>query len=194
MKDISKGIQSKVKLLQFTLGKSQEILDTGSALLITRLRDSLNTIVQSIEQVKLRVVEEMFNNDNSEEEISTWTATIEGRVSEGDTMITKLTKCANDLKVEEELRVKEAENVVKNKEREELLKFEPAQLEEKLEFEEKIEESMKNHAPAKLAEARSSETRHTKLPKFTIAKFHGSCKTGYASGIFFKLKLTNICT
>ena len=174
MEDMSKGIQGKVKLLQFTLGKSEEILNTGSALFITRHRDSLNTIVQSIEQFKLQVVEEMFNNDKSEEEISTWTATIEGRVSEGDRMITKLTKCANDLKVEEELRVKEAENVVKNKEREEQLKFERAQLEQKLEFERKIEESKKNHAPAKLAEAKGSETRHTKLPKLTIAKFHGS--------------------
>ena len=132
---MSKGIQGKVKLLQFTLGKSEEILKTGSALLITRHRDSLNTIVQSIEQLKLQVVEEMFNNDNKiEEEISTWTANIEGRVSEGDTMISKLTKCANDLKVEEQLTVKEAENVVKNKEREELLKFDRAQLEQKLEF------------------------------------------------------------
>ena len=43
----------------------------------------------------------MFNNGKSKEEISTWTVTIEGRVSEGDTMISKLTKCANDLKVEE---------------------------------------------------------------------------------------------
>ena len=100
----------------------------------------------------------MFNNDKSEEEISTWTATIEGRVSEGDAMITKLTKCVNDLKDEEELRVKEAENVVKNKEREELLRFERAQLEQKLEFEKKIEESKKNQAPAKLAEAKGSET------------------------------------
>ena len=107
----------------------------------------------------------MFNNDKSEEEISTWTATIEGRVSEGDAMITKLTKCVNDLKAEEELRVKEAENVVKNKEREELLRFERAQLEQKLEFEKKIEESKKNQAPAKLAEAKGSETRGVYKPK-----------------------------
>ena len=174
MEDISKGIQGKVKLPQFTLGKSQEIQNIGSALLITRHRDSLNTIVQSIEQLKLQVVEEMFNNDKLEEEISTWTATIEGRVSEGDAMITKLTKWVNDLKAEEELRVKEAENVVKNKEREELLRFERAQLEQKLEFEKKIEEPKKNQAPAKLAEAKGSETSHTKLPKLTIAKFNGS--------------------
>ena len=174
MEDISKGIQGKVKLLQFTLGKSQEIQNIGSALLIARHRDSLNTIVQSIEQLKLQVVEEMFNIDKAEEEISTWTATIEGRVSEGDAMITKLTKCVNDLKAEEELRVKEAENVVKNKEHEELQKFEQAQLEQKHEFEKKIGESKKNQAPAKLAEAKGSETRHTKLPKLTIAKFNGS--------------------
>ena len=86
-----------MKLLQFTPGKSQEIQNTGSVLLITRHRDSLNTIVQSIEQLKLQVVEEMCNNDKSEEEISTWTATIERRVSQGDTMITKLSKCVNDL-------------------------------------------------------------------------------------------------
>ena len=89
-------------------------------------------------------------------------------------MITKLTKGVNDLKAEEELRVKEAENVVKNQEREELLKFERAQLDQKLEVEKKIEESKNNQAPAKLAEAKGSETMHTKLPKLTIAKFSGS--------------------
>lgn len=80
------------KLLQFILRKLQEILNTGSALLITRHHVSLNKIVQCIEQLKLQVVEEKFNNGKSDEEISTWTAFIEGHNSEGDTIITKLTK------------------------------------------------------------------------------------------------------
>ena len=64
----------------------------------------------------------MVNNDNTEVEILTWfvtITTIEGRVSEGDTLITS---------AEEESRVKEVENVVKNKEREEVLQFERVQL------------------------------------------------------------------
>lgn len=66
----------------------------------------------------------MFNNDKLEEEIFMWIVIIEGCVFEGDVMIIKLIKCVNDFKVEEELRVKEVENVVKNKECEELLRFE----------------------------------------------------------------------
>ena len=66
----------------------------------------------------------MFNNGKSDDEISTWTATIEGHISEGDTIITKLTKCINDLKVEE-LRLKEAENLVQSKERKEQLEQKP---------------------------------------------------------------------
>ena len=70
-------------------------------LLISSHHDSLNKVVQSIEQLQLLAVEEMFNNGKSDDKISTWTATIEGHISEGDTIITKLTKCINDLKVEE---------------------------------------------------------------------------------------------
>ena len=86
-----------MKRLQFTLGKSQGVRNTGGAPLITRYRDSLNTIFQSVEQLKLQLVEEMVNNDNTEVEILTWTVTIKGCVSEGDTMITILTKCVYNL-------------------------------------------------------------------------------------------------
>ena len=56
------------------------------------------------------------------------------------------------------------------------LGFGRAQLEQKLEYERKIEESTKDHA-TKLSEAKAgpaSEGARTKLPKLTITKFNGS--------------------
>ena len=41
----------------------------------------------------------MVNNDNTEVEFLTWIVTIEGCVSEGDTMITILTKCVKNLQL-----------------------------------------------------------------------------------------------
>ena len=70
--------------------------------MITKHHDSLITIVQSVEKLKLQLMEEMVNNDNTEVEILTWFVTIrtiEGRVSEGDTMITILTKFVNNLQL-----------------------------------------------------------------------------------------------
>ena len=56
---------------------------------------------------------------------------------------------------------------------------------QKLKFEKKIVESKKDEAPAKLAEAKGSETRHTKLPKLESYPSNVHCVLRYdQSGIY----------
>ena len=58
----------------------------------------------------------MVKNDNTEVEILTWIVTIEGCVSEGDTMITILTKCVTNLQLKknQELRKRKTLLRIKN--------------------------------------------------------------------------------
>ena len=77
----------------------------------------------------------------------------------------------------EDSKAQESENELKAKECKDQLWFEKAQLEQKLEYEWKIEETKKNYA-TKSSEAKpspaASEVVRTKLPKLTITKFNGS--------------------
>ena len=173
MEKLEADIQGKLKLIKFTLGKTNEVLESNSALAINRHRDALNTLVGSIDQLKLQVLEEMFKNSETEEVIATWTAGIETQVAEVDTKVTYLNEQLTRIKAEEDHKAKESEKILKTKEREEQLEFERAQLKQKLEFELKIEECKKNHA-TKASEVKTSEAQHTKLPKLTITKFNGS--------------------
>ena len=165
MEKLQADIQGKVKHLKFTLGKTDEVLEPNSALAINRHRDALNTLVGRIDQLKLQVLEELF--------FATWTAGIEIQVAKVDTKVTHLNEQLTRIKAEKDHKAKESEKILKTKEREEQLKFERAQLKQKLEFELKIEECKKNHA-TKASEVKTSEAQHTKLPKLTITKFNGS--------------------
>ena len=173
MEKLEADIQGKLKLIKFTLGKTNEVLESNSALAINRHRDALNTLVGSIDQLKLQVLEEMFKNSETEEVIATWTAGIETQVAEVDTKVTYLNEQLTRIKAEEDHKAKESEKILKTKEREEQLEFERTQLKKKIEFELKIKECKKNHA-AKGSEIKTSEAQHRKLPKLIITKFKGS--------------------
>ena len=81
MEKLEADIQGKLKLIKFTLGKTDEVLESNSALAINRHHDALNTLVGSIDQLKPQVLEEMFKKSETEEVIATWTAGIETQPS-----------------------------------------------------------------------------------------------------------------
>ena len=60
----------EVKLLLFTLGKTQGVLEYGNVLAINRHREALSTIVGQIDILKLQVVEERFKEGDSKEDIA----------------------------------------------------------------------------------------------------------------------------
>ena len=118
MEKLEADIQGKLKLIKFTLGKTDEVLESNCALAINRHRDALNTLVGSIDQLKLQVLEEMFKNSETEEVIATWTAGIETHVAEVDTKVTYLNEQLTRIKAEEDHKAKESEKILKKKERE----------------------------------------------------------------------------
>ena len=175
MENLQADVKGKVKLLDCTLGKTNKILKSNSVLAITRHREVLTTIVASLDQVRLEVLEEMFKRGDTQEAIDSWTAGIEGHVAEVNTKLPLLSERLSKIKAEEDLHTKEKESTLRAKEREEHLAFERAELKhkQKLQYELKIEECKKNQT-TKASEIKTSEAQRTKLPKLTIAKFNGS--------------------
>ena len=166
MENLQADVKGKVKLLDCTLGKTNKILKSNSVLAITRHREVLTTIVASLDQVRLEVLDEA---------IDSWTAGIEGHVAEVNTKLPLLSECLSKIKAEEDLHTKEKESTLRAKEHEEHLAFERAELKhkQKLQYELTIEECKKNQT-TKASEIKTSEAQRTKLPKLTIAKFNGS--------------------
>jgi len=69
MENLQADVKGKVKLLDCTLGKTNKILKSNSVLAITRHREVLTTIVASLDQVRLEVLEEMFKRGDTQEAI-----------------------------------------------------------------------------------------------------------------------------
>lgn len=166
MENLQADVKGKVKLLDCTLGKTNKILKSNSVLAITRHREVLTTIVASLDQVRLEVLDEA---------IDSWTTGIEGHVAEVNTKLPLLSERLSKIKAEEDLHTKEKESTLRAKEHEEHLAFERAELKhkQKLQYELTIEECKKNQT-TKASEIKTSEAQRTKLPKLTIAKFNGS--------------------
>ena len=171
MEKLKTDIGGKLKLLLFTLSKTQGVLESGNVLAINRHREALSTIVSQIDIWKLQVIEERFKEGDFEEDIAKWSTEIENQVAQFDIKVAHINEHLAFIKSDQE-----TEKEFKAKECEDQLKFERVQPEKKLEYERKIEESKKNYA-TKTSEAKASPTSEgarTTLPELTITKFNGS--------------------
>ena len=65
MERLQADIEGKRRLLLFTLGKTESVLESGRVLAIKRHREALNTIANQIDILKLQVVEEKFEASHS---------------------------------------------------------------------------------------------------------------------------------
>ena len=163
MKKLKADIGGKLKLLVFTSGKTHDILASGNVLAINRHREALSTIVNQVDIVKLQVVEEKFKAGDSDEDITKWSTKIENQVAEVDLKVTHINEHLASLK--SDLKGQETEKELKRKERKSQLGFERAQLEQKLEYERKIEESKKDHATTS-SEAKASPPARERARSF----------------------------
>ena len=90
MEKLEADIGGKLKLLVFTLGKTQGTLESGNVLAINRHREALSTIVNQIDILKLQIVEDRFKAGDSEEDISKWSTEIENQFDEVDIKVTHI--------------------------------------------------------------------------------------------------------
>ena len=114
--------------------------------------------MNQIDILKLQVVKERFKAGDSEEDIMKWSTEIENQVAQVDIKVTHINEHLASLKSEEDFKAQETKKELKAKEHKDQLKFEHAQLEQRLEYERKIEETKKDHA-TKSGKVKASPTR-----------------------------------
>ena len=104
--------------------------------------------------------------------MSQWSRAIEAEQTSADENVAYLRKWLTEYKQKESLSEKEGQQVHLEQSRKDQLEFERTQLEMRLAYEKKIEETKGNHA--KTTQPTSAQAAKTaKLPKLVITKFRG---------------------
>ncbi len=139
MEALENTLQGKLKALQFTLNKTDSVLEKRNKTAIERHRDSLNSMLDGIQTLKQQIEEAKFTKGESEENVGNWGKSVEARIEEVDSKVTSLTELIADLELREKAKQQEEEYKLVNTTRQEQLEFEHKQYELKLEFEAKID-------------------------------------------------------
>ena len=126
-------------------------------------------MIVDIDALKLKVEQLKFKGGDEPEDVATWSHTVEEQIAEVDVEITFLEKSLEEVRSKADLQKREKELALTARASEEQLEFERAQLELKLEYERKLEESRAGKISVK-----ASHKEHAKLPKLKMTKFNGT--------------------
>ena len=171
MEAFTTELDVQIKLLKFTQGKTKGIVEKGNSEGIEQQRDALRAIVKKIENVKTQIEQAKLESGVRVYELAEWSAGVEEQQTTADEEITHLSEKLAQVNFKTSLQAKESEEELTERARDKELQFERAQLEQKLEFENKMEEARKSHA-GQIA-ASPAPVKSTKLPKLVITKFSG---------------------
>ena len=159
------------KLLTFTQGKTTGIVGKANTEGIERHRDALRAIVKRIESVKTQIEQAKLESGVQVDELAKWSAGVEAQQATVDEEITYLSQTLVQINYKASLEAKKCEEELAERDRDKQLQFERAQLEQKLEFEKKMEEARKSNMGQ--VAASPAPVKSAKLPKLVITKFSG---------------------
>ena len=171
MEKLTSDLDVQLKLLAFTQGKTKGIVDKGNREAIERHRDALRSIVKKVGSVKTQIEEAKLESGVAVDELSKWSDGVEAQQETADEEITYLSETLVQINYKTSLQAKKCEEELAERDRDKQLQFERAQLEQKLEFEKKIEEAKKSQN-SQVAASPAPE-KSAKLPKLEITKFRG---------------------
>ena len=172
MEKLLEDLKTQLQLLNFTKQKSDGIIEKGNVEGVERQLQSLRSIATRVEEFKLQIEQEKIAKGEKLDDVSQWSLTIEAEQTSADENVAYLRKWLTEYKQKESLSEKEGQQVLLEQSRKDQLEFERTQLEMRLAYEKKIEETKGNHA--KTTEPTSAQsTKTAKLPKLVIAKFRG---------------------
>ena len=160
------AIDGKIRLLNFTLKKTDGVLTTSDEEVAVRQKGQLTKIILSVSDLKQEIEEKKFIAGDSEENITEWSESIEKTIALGDEKVKELNECIQRLKAEQ--RQKECAQEQENKrllDEENYARqqaFERELLKQKLQFKHEIKESA------------ATKSSSAKLPKLVITHFNGS--------------------
>ena len=171
------AIDGKIRLLNFTMKKTDGVLTTSDEEVVVRQKGQLTKIILSVSDLKQEIEEKKFIAGDSEENVAEWSESIEKTIALGDEKVKQLSEYIQRLKAEQ--RRKECAQEQENKrlldegnyarqqafekhERENQFAFERKLLKQKLQFQHEIKQSA------------ATKNVSAKLPKLVITPFNGS--------------------
>ena len=170
MEALTSELDVQLKLLKFAQGKTKAIVEKANREGIERHRDALRAIVKKVESVKTKIEQAKLESGVQVDELTEWSAAVEAQQETADEEITHLSDRLVQMNYKTRMQAKESEEELAERDRQKQLAFERTQLEMRLTYEKKIEETKQ----AKTTEPTSTQAAKTaKLPKLVITKFRG---------------------
>ena len=159
-------LKAKLKLLQLTHEKTEGIISTGITGKIRRHKEALQSIVIGAEEIKREIDQAKLEGGEALDKVKEWGKEFELKIDAADTEITLLEERVKRMVADAENEERETKETLLARQREEQLKFERQQLEQKAEFEKE-----KVASPSK---------QNVKLPKLVITKYNGALENWLA--------------
>ena len=182
---LSAQLQGKLKVLSFTLAKTDAVIAKNDVDVSDRQRSSLATMIKAVTTAKETIEEHKFEKGDSGDEVTKWGEPIEEVITDADANVRRLTSHIQEIASE----VEAAERAEKRKAQ---LEFERAQydlqrtheqherdcqieqeeklLQQKLKYQQMLDEAH----PEQQKEQPPKDINAAKLPKLSIMKFNGS--------------------
>ena len=171
MEKLISELGTQLQFLRFTNGKSKGIVEKENVEGIERHRDALRAIVKTVETLKVQIEQAKFESGATPEEVAEWSSEIEEQQAVVDQQITFLSERSAELSLRTTIQAKKLEEDLLEQARTKQLEFERAQLQLKLDYEKKMEETRKGNKG--VTEQSSSQMKTAKLPKLVITNFRG---------------------
>ena len=159
-------LKAKLQLLELTHEKTESIISTGIAEKICRHKEALQSIVIGAEEIKREIEQAKLEGGEALDKDKEWGKEFEMKIDAADTEITLLEERVKRMVADVENEEREKKETLLARQREEQLRFEKQQLEQKAEYEKE-----KVASPSK---------QNVKLPKLVISKYNGALENWLA--------------
>ena len=174
MEELVKTLETKIQLLKLTRDDTPGVLAKGKLSALERQQKTLQSILDAVHDVKLRVQEKKLA-ETSTEEVKTWTTEIQTSLEPFEDAVTEIEQTIKYLKDTENKKKQQEADIAATLAREEKYKeqlnFEKEKLEQQLYYEEQLKEKRKGSHGQKTGKEHKV---NTKLPKLVITKYNGT--------------------
>ena len=170
MEEKLQELDGKLRTLKFTLGKSEQEIETRNLDVITRHEASIKGKIEASHALKDDIIELKFGLEQSEEQVQEWLVDIEGILKTADEKLVDLKRIKENIAKENQA-VELAESVrqeraIEDQKHEQKMSHKRELYEQQLKFQKVLATGQQNQV---------KKAASTKLPKLSITQFDGKC-------------------
>jgi hypothetical protein len=163
-------LDGKLRTLKFTLGNSEQEIETRNLDVITRHEASIKGKIEASHALKDDIIELKFGQQQTEEQVQEWLVDIEGTLKTADEKLLELKRIEENIAKENQA-VELAESVkqeraIEDEKHEQKMSHERELHEQQLKFQKVLATGQQNQV---------KKAASTKLPKLSITQFDGKC-------------------